>query len=341
MAGHSLPEGICLRYPEHITPQLNLAPEAAVQMLLRATQLAMGTPFQWGYIDKPSDGQIFLIFITANLGLPPDGIRYLEQEQKGVLQAGPGRELEMMEVKFGFIPGQDTAAYRVRRRYRLIRGGHPQLVLIHYGRGQATAIPPSINQPVRAYPLRPFNEPGMYVMGEKAGQKVYPPGMDRAPGMAMGFPAGMAGNPQAMLAQQNSNMEALERRQRGVSVGMSQRQPVQQRPVEDDDSADESETVSTRTLAATRFRRNHEYMWEVFTHAAFSKLKEVDNRPPPYSIFNQEELEAKVAKLSAEVEELEAKAAARRRAEEALQSVDEMLDVPMDALGAQGEGVMT
>lgn len=42
-----------------------------------------------------------------------------------------------MEVKYGFVPGVDNAAYRVRRRYRLLKGGHPQLVLIHYSRGQS------------------------------------------------------------------------------------------------------------------------------------------------------------------------------------------------------------
>lgn len=45
----------------------------------------------------------------------------------------------MQEVKFGFIPGsQDTNASRVRRRYRLQKGGHSQLVLVHYTRGPAT-----------------------------------------------------------------------------------------------------------------------------------------------------------------------------------------------------------
>ena len=47
-----------------------------------------------------------------------------------------------------------------------------------------------------------------------------------------------------------------------------QRAPMN-RMVEDDDSADESETISTRTLALTRYRRNHEFMNEVFMYAAF------------------------------------------------------------------------
>jgi hypothetical protein len=144
----------------------------------------------------------------------------------------------MHEAKFGFIPGsQDTAAWRLRRRFRLTKGGNPQLVLVHYTRGQPTGIHPYLtslstgltseyidiipsfmNQPVRPYPLRPVTEPAVYVLGDKYGQKVYPPGtgptsqgMNMAPGMP-GMPMSMGMNPQAMLAQQNSTMELLERR---------------------------------------------------------------------------------------------------------------------------------
>lgn len=104
----------------------------------------------------------------------------------------------------------------------------------------AETVPSLLNSPVRQYPLRQITEPPVYVMGDKAGQKVYPPsagppppqgpmgmspqgmgmnqpGMGMAPqGMnpqAMGMNAqGISMTPQAMLAQQNSNMESLERR---------------------------------------------------------------------------------------------------------------------------------
>lgn len=42
--------------------------------------------------------------------------------------------------------------------------------------------------------------------------------------------------------------------------------------LEDDDSADESDMISARTLALTRYKRNHEFMNEVFMYAAFSAL---------------------------------------------------------------------
>jgi hypothetical protein len=55
----------------------------------------------------------------------------------------PPQELEITETKYGFIPSSpatgftspDSTAWRVRRRYRLTKGGHPQLVLVHYSRG--------------------------------------------------------------------------------------------------------------------------------------------------------------------------------------------------------------
>ena len=81
-------------------------------------------------------------------------------------------------------------------------------------------ILPALNQPVRTYPLRAVNEPSVYIAGDKMGQKVYPPG----PGAVHGVPSSIPpmqppgvmpmnfSQQQAMVAQQNSNMEMLERR---------------------------------------------------------------------------------------------------------------------------------
>lgn len=43
----------------------------------------------------------------------------------------------MAEAKFGWVPQHEAIASRVRRRYRFAKGGHPQLILIHYSRGQS------------------------------------------------------------------------------------------------------------------------------------------------------------------------------------------------------------
>lgn len=94
---------------------------------------------------------------------------------------------------------------------------------------------PNLRGPIRQYPLRPVNEPAMYVMGEKVGQKVMLPSqrqgqpsgaMPNMPGMGVGMGgmgmAGMGGGMQhqaAMLAHQNREMEALERRQARERAG--------------------------------------------------------------------------------------------------------------------------
>ncbi|TCD59780.1 hypothetical protein EIP91_011473 [Steccherinum ochraceum] len=329
-------EGLCLRYPENLGAHPTFTPEMAANMLVRATNLSQTTPFNWGYIDRPNDGQLFLIFVPPQLSFPIDGVRYQDQEQRYAMPIGNGREMEIAEIKYGFIPQQDQSASRVRRRYRLVKGGHSQLILLYYTRGQSAPIPPSLNQPIRAYPLRTPNEPAVYVIGEKMGQKVFPGGQSAGgppppPGPFGGM--GMGGNPAAMLAQQNQNMEAMERRQRersGSGVGAGARGAPPR--VEPDDSEEESDMISTRTLALTRYRRNHEYMNEVFMYAAFGNLKEAPETKPAYSIFKKDELEASIAKLNGEIEELRTKAAARREARSGLDRLeDELADISMEA----------
>ncbi|KAF8967124.1 hypothetical protein BDZ97DRAFT_1656982 [Flammula alnicola] len=302
-------EGLCLRFPDNIPPQREITYENAMNMLLRGMAMAQNVPFSWGYVDKPMDGTILLLFLPPNSPYPIDGIRYQDSEVKYTIPAG-ARELEIYETKFGFIPSSaDANASRVRRRYRLTKGGHPQLMLVHYTRGPPTHIPPNLmNQPVRAYPLRPVNEPAVFVTGEKSGQKVYPPGVgpmhggsgpSNMPPATIGI--GMNFNQQqAMLAQQNSNMEALERRRERErqQERASQRndptggRPPPQRVVEEDDSGDEVDQISTRTLALARYKRNHDWMNDVFFQAAFGK-RSTQPKPSPYSVFSKSELEEK------------------------------------------------
>jgi len=262
---------------------------------------------------------------------------------------------------YGFIPGPsspDMSAWRVRRRYRLSKGGHPQLVLIHYGRGASAPIIPTLAvQPVRSYPLRQVNnEPALFVMGEKAGQKTYPPGhpmhgQPYHPVAQGGMGGGMGGGigMRDVLAQQNRDMEALERRGRerargmppgagpqsvgvpGGAPGMQQQRPVGGPRLDDDDSADEIDQISTRSLALTRYKRNHELMNEVFMYAALGDpTKTITDRSAaavttPYSIFNTEKMEEKITNLETEIEQLKARATERRIASSRCTPLPEML----------------
>ncbi|KAJ7272616.1 hypothetical protein B0H12DRAFT_1200111 [Mycena haematopus] len=309
-------DGLCLRFPESLGMHRELTIDNAVILLIRATQHATNVPFSWGYVDKPQEGQTLLLFIPGQSSFPTDGIRYQEPENKYVVSvniSGTPREVEVHEVKYGFVPGADAGAFRQRRRYRIIKGGHPQLILVHYSRGPLAPIVPSLmNQPVRGYPLRIYNEPAVYVVGEKAGQKVYPPGAGPQPGGMGGGPMGIGFNPQQAMAQQNNSMALLERRreQEQRARGGSNARPAR---VEEEDSGDENDTISTRALSLTRYRRNHDIMAEVFTHAAYNR-KNAPPPPSPFSIFNKAELEAQTEKLKAEIKALQARSAERKLA---------------------------
>jgi len=313
----AMQEAPCLRYPEALGMHLEITIEFAFNMLTRGISMAQTVPFSWTYIDKPADGTLLLLFIPPQNPFPNDGIRYLDSEAKYTVPVGPPntRELEIHEVKYGFIPGnpQDTMASRIRRRFRFIKGGPTQLILVHYTRGPAVSIPPHANQAVRAYPVPMINQPPVFVLGEKVGQKVFPPGagMHTTPTPGQSIPQGMMPfNPQAMVAQQNANMEMLERRRERER----QREAATNRPrIEEDDSADETEQISTKTLAITRYRRNHELIDEVFTYAALGN-KSSPAPTAPYSIFNQSELESKIAKLQSEISTLQQSAADRESA---------------------------
>ncbi|KAG2118396.1 hypothetical protein DEU56DRAFT_838162 [Suillus clintonianus] len=306
-------EAPVLKYPEDFGLHPNVSLENAANMLFRAIQTSQTLPYNWTFIDKPQEGQIYLLFMPNPAQPLNDGIRWQDQENRYTMPVQRGaRELEVAEVKYGFIPNsQDTTAWRMRRRYRLHKGGHPQLVLIHYSRVPPIQIVPSLlNNPIRHYPLRQITDPPIYVMGDRAGQKAFPHAAGPHQG---GMPQGGM-NPQAMIAQQNSNMEAMERRRERERTRDGNGN-VGQRPgpprMDDDESADESELLSTRTLAITRYRRNHELMEEVFRQAAFDSKKPLPSKRI-YEGFDKAELDAKMAKLQDDVEALQAKAAVRK-----------------------------
>jgi len=323
-----------LKFPQELGVHPQVTYEQAANMLLRAVQMAATTPFHVSYIDRPRDGSLFVVFLLPNYPeFPNDGIVFQDQERRGTVDAGFGRKLEIAEIKAGYVPDEDTAAYRVRRRYRLVQGGNPQLNLIHYSRGQLVAIVPNfMNRPLRKYPLQPLNEPPMFVIGDRAGQRM-PPGGNRAPmpgqpGLGAHPAAGMgamgmhAGQQAAMLAAQSRSMDAAHQRQQG---------PAAQTTFYEDDSGDEYDHITTRSLALSRFKRNHDYMHEVFLHAAYGDRIQCETKSP-YSCFNGEEMTEKITKLQKDIDELNASAVVRREAKLSSGLGDGLGDISMDSV---------
>jgi len=139
------------------------------------------------------------------------------------------------------------------------------------------------------------------------------------PGMNVGLGLGIGA---AALAQQNQAMDAMERERRraaaaaagggagagipaaGVPPTAAVAAAAASQRVDEDDSGDEYEPVSTRTLAIERFKRNHELMAEIFTQASKGNRKP-PVRSSPYASLDLADMNAKVEKLNAEVSALE------------------------------------
>lgn len=101
---------------------------------------------------------------------PPDGFMYMDNEQAFTMNLGH-KMIDILEHKYGFIPGQENVTSRSRRRFRL-SGNNPNdiassLWLLFYSRtGEDTRVQANPMQarpqPIRKYPLpsvntKPFN----------------------------------------------------------------------------------------------------------------------------------------------------------------------------------------
>ncbi|KTW30392.1 uncharacterized protein T551_01675 [Pneumocystis jirovecii RU7] len=158
-----------LSYP--VNPHLSI--ESITDMLIKAPGVAQQVPFVWNFIDKPVDGQIFLVWLSpeSNMNPPSDGLQYMDSENCYRVDIG-GNTVEIFEHKYGFHPATESHTSRIRRRFRLIKGGNDQLWLIYYLRSNEndrllansqTAIP----QPPRSYPL-PYIQNKPFMLYENA-----------------------------------------------------------------------------------------------------------------------------------------------------------------------------
>ncbi|KAF8311056.1 hypothetical protein DL93DRAFT_2083724 [Clavulina sp. PMI_390] len=274
-----------LRMDYDIANNVHYPNDTAVKALQRLPDYSQRYPYYYVQIDQPGEGETHAVYLNPQArNLPPDGIRYLEQDTRSIVQ-NPQFDLEVIESRGGFIPGKDQVAHRIRRVFRLARGGHPSMAMLHYSRGPPIQIPQHLlHQPVRAYPLRHINEPGIFVYGDRIGQKVPQQNQNRPQ---------QIGN----VAAQNAAMERMEQRR---EAGPRDAHPLQQYGNDDDDES----YVTNRSLALARFTRNHDNLAEIFSPVA---IAQIPAPPPVYENIKASDLELELEKLTAEVEALKQK----------------------------------
>ncbi|KAG8871941.1 hypothetical protein FRC20_009971 [Serendipita sp. 405] len=325
------PEALLLS-PVDIAPTLHLNFDVVTTNLYRQSALTSNVPYRWGFIDKPKEGEIFVIFHRG--GPLTDGLMFLEQEHSFLVpKQGQGPDIECYEAKQGFIPGQDSQAFRIRRRYHFIRPHNPNVWLVHYSRSP-TPVPVAmhLHQQIRQYPLPNLPALNTFIGGNRMGEmaheeearQIIAAVQARAPEAFYnpqrggphhsGPPIGYGGMPQD-ISSQTAILRELERKKRMIAP------PVRR---DEEDSPDEDAAVSVRTLALSRYKRNHELMEEVFHRAAFGtrRVEEPSSSTPGMTL---EEITSKLAATQASIDKMEAKLNELRRLKEEKEQAAEVM----------------
>lgn len=134
----------------------------------------------------PQAGTTLLVFLANTL--PPDGIRYATNEQvsRAPVPEQSQLELEVASLNHGFCPPSPDASAeppqpqltRYRKRFRLSKGGIPNLCLFYWGQTPPDPSTPStppqwMTQQIRNYPLpTPPNAAVQPLLGYQNAQKM-------------------------------------------------------------------------------------------------------------------------------------------------------------------------
>ncbi|KAL1918797.1 uncharacterized protein VTP21DRAFT_2819 [Calcarisporiella thermophila] len=310
-----------------------LSPEVAANLLTKASSLKSQLQFAWSYIDKHEvDGQIYLVYVTASDDqYPHDGLQYMSEERHSNVTLQDGRVLRVSTRMHGFRP-QEQYTSMVRTRFRLLSPGEQQLEILYYKRMDQNARIPAdstVARPApRRYPLpqistQPSNPfltggalPSYHVVnapisnatphGQRPFQMPSQHGFIRPPAqmpVAHGFP--QHSPPRASPKKQIQNPQQVAR--------------VPHAPTEEaeEPSGDELDHISFRELAMARYKRNHDYMSEIFTPYNASRLIPVSLNLTASKGEKAKELKAKIE------EDVEAmKAGHAKRMEESKRSAE-------------------
>lgn len=284
-------------------PTVNqLALEAVVEMLNKAVAMTVNAPFQWNYIDRPPDGSIYLVYMPGNQRPPPDGFMYMDNEQDYHVNVG-GSVIQILEHKYGFLPGEEHITSRSRRRFRLANK-NPQdiassLWLLFYSRtDEATRVPANVAaaqpQPMRQYPLPPLQTKGFNLYAARPGAAMVPATSSAAlqaqqaaqyqqqqqqrlqqqqragvpPGRPMAmhpYAQGKPGMPGQVGAPANTARRGVVPQKRSIH-DLSQ-------SAFDDPQGDDMDFITPHDISRARYVMHHEWMEEILSPYNAEKLK--------------------------------------------------------------------
>lgn len=128
-------------------------PDKAAEFLMRASSISSKSGFTWVYVDRPSDGSMFLYKVNSgDISIPDDGYGWMDDEVFSKATVGT-QEIEIISRSQGFAMG-DANVTMTRRRYRLT--GNPNFQLLHYTSISSESLKiPIVPSKIRSWPRDP------------------------------------------------------------------------------------------------------------------------------------------------------------------------------------------
>ncbi|KAI1347568.1 hypothetical protein F5Y01DRAFT_294857 [Xylaria sp. FL0043] len=277
------------------TYKAHVQPNEVTNWLMEAPKIARDTaPFFWTYIDKPSNGQIFLTWQPLQLmgtHFASDGIIWPPQEGYYTHEVGNGVILEMYYHKAGYTPGEPFATHS-RRRFRLIPPNapnptapqvDPNLWIVHYGpidnneRILSQAIPGDRRtqsiMDTRAYLQRCGQiQRKEFILGDRMNwpQIAWPKDAPRQPMYAAnrGVPQNIAYPPHPPAA--SAPPPKRPRTNQPAHGPLKPMAAMGQPDFEDDEDTsrgDIFDLLTPRDVSVSRYKQNHEWMEEILSSA--------------------------------------------------------------------------
>ncbi|CAG8465314.1 3133_t:CDS:2 [Ambispora leptoticha] len=278
------------RYP-------SLTPDMATEMLTKAMNLINQIAFSFLYIDRPADGQVYLICLPPNdEDLPPDGFHYLENEQSYKMTLPDGRELLCFERRGGYAPNEQFTS-KIRRRYRL-NVGNENLQILHYARledNQRQMLTPTgvLRTPPRKFPP-PMSAVSPYIRGQPQPQP-----QQQTPIQSVQMPqqTPVRAPNQIPTAAATLSSSYMQFPTRATSVPYVGQKGINNNMVVANIKSNNrrGKTAKPREISLARYKRNHDYIEEIFSPHNTSSIK---LEPSPYESLNIEERKQQLASLA-------------------------------------------
>ncbi|CAH1758361.1 10591_t:CDS:10 [Entrophospora sp. SA101] len=284
--------------------QKEVSPSYVADLLTKANNLLNRIAFAYSIIDKPQEGQIYLILLSPNEEvIPPDGYHYLEPEATHKVSLPDGREMIVMEKRHGFA-SNDQITSIIRRRYFFVNN-HNNLQILHY-----SILPEQYRQMVNINFPRQAIQNSRYPIHQMQGGNIAPYFLrtpNAIPSMSIqSLPAnmmpGQSPNMQRMLGD-NASMQTNTYGFQGHLMPNQQayNASTPTKSETDEPSGDELDGLKFREVAMLRYKRNHDFISEIFSPYSVHSIK-----PPssPYESVNIDDLRKKLVETQAELDKM-------------------------------------